>query len=277
MCFTPEVSITTALIEFAISIYILLKTKSKRLYSLVFFVFLLGFYQFTEFMLCTTSSPELWAKLGFATYTFLPILIYHILINFSKLKIKKFLYLIPSFFAILALLYPDFISSATCEYLHVNVKKLIFENNLLLILSYSLYYILFPAYGVYTFTNKINISKLSLKLKLCVIMFPVAVLGSILYFIILAINNGEVNNSWININYLIIISALIIVSLSLVFVNKLKKYFVWINLFIIAGTSILLYLLYYINPDFMNDFPSIYCQFALLYAISAVFAVDSIE
>lgn len=277
MCLTPAVSITTAFIEFAITIYLFLKTKNNRLYPIIFFVFLLGFYQFTEFMLCTTSSPEFWAKIGFATYTFLPIFVYNLFINLSGYKVKKYLYIIPLFFSIFALLFPNFISYADCNYLHITVEKLIFQNSLFLMISYPLYYILFPVYGVYVFSKKIEISKLNTKLKISLIMLPMAVLFSVLYYFVLIIIQENKINFWIHIGYIIFASSLVLILLSSVFINKMKKYFIWINIIILASSSILIYFLYFIVQNFTNNFPSIFCQFALLYAVAAVLIVNSLS
>ena len=94
MCFTPAISLTTALIEFIIATFILV--KYKRYVVPVFFailVYVLGIYQFTEFMLCTTNNAFLWAKLGFITYTFLPAIGLHFAFRLTK-KVRSTCFLL---------------------------------------------------------------------------------------------------------------------------------------------------------------------------------------
>ena len=90
MCFTPTVSLTTAIIEWVIATFILFRYK-KSVFSrfMALFIFILGFYQFSEYMLCTSGNVELWAKLGFISYTFLPALGLHFILSYTKNKFNK--------------------------------------------------------------------------------------------------------------------------------------------------------------------------------------------
>ena len=74
MCFTPTISLTTAIIEFIVVIYLIKRIKDKSLRALPWIILILGLYQLTEFFLCTTDN-QIWPKLGFIMYTFLPILL----------------------------------------------------------------------------------------------------------------------------------------------------------------------------------------------------------
>src|SRR3989339_701403 len=103
MCFTPIISLSTAIIEFLVGTFILIRYRNTlvSVFSAIF-VYVLGLYQFTEFMLCTTNNPHLWAAIGFATYTFLPAIV----------------------FALIAILRSDFILGTTCATLYVIVRIL---------------------------------------------------------------------------------------------------------------------------------------------------------
>ncbi len=135
MCFVPIISISTAFIEFFIAIFILFyfkKTPYKNT-SLIFILFL-GLYQLSEYLLCSTSNPFLWAKLGFITYTFLPALALKIVLEILDIsKTKKIfnnikIFFFPIMFSIFALVKDDFISTAICDKYFILVYKNFFEN-----------------------------------------------------------------------------------------------------------------------------------------------------
>ncbi|MFC1710925.1 histidine kinase N-terminal 7TM domain-containing protein [Nanoarchaeota archaeon] len=136
MCFTPAISLTTAIIEFVVATFILI--KYKKYVVPVFFavlIYVLGIYQFTEFMLCTSSNAFLWAKLGFITYTFLPAIALHFVLRLAKNRKHNWLvYIPPLFFSIWAAIKTDFIAHVSCSQLFVTSQKAI------LFPGYSLYY-----------------------------------------------------------------------------------------------------------------------------------------
>ena len=125
MCFTPTVSLTTAIIEFTLATILLLffkKTTLRNFFAL--FIYMLGIYQFSEFMLCSTSYSILWAKIGFVTYTFLPGLFLHATLRFLKRKPNLILiYLLPIIASIAAFLIPRFIIEARCESVFISVSN----------------------------------------------------------------------------------------------------------------------------------------------------------
>lgn len=128
MCFTPAISLTTAIIEFILAILILLlfkRTIITRFSAL--FITVLGAYQFSEFMLCTSNNIQTWVILGFIIYTFLPAIGLHAIIKFLKLKTKKWLvYTPPIIFSLIALLYRSFIIEGNCSKYFVKVKTIFF-------------------------------------------------------------------------------------------------------------------------------------------------------
>jgi len=128
MCYTPLIAITTAVVEFilaCIMIGVFRKSFFQTLFAL--FIVLLGTYQFTEFMLCTSQQPEFWALVGFLTYNFLPALALHGTLRFVGTKIHTlFLYVLPVLFS-LFVLSPEFIREASCNEPFVTVRHLFFQ------------------------------------------------------------------------------------------------------------------------------------------------------
>lgn len=142
MCFTPIASLTTAIFEFAVGIYVLSSGKKSLLNkTLAVFLFFLGSYQFTEFFLCLTGNP-LWAKLGFISYTFLPALGLIFTLTFLKIKSKKLVIIsIPVIYSILALLEENFIIQSSCGTYFVSARYFLFNSgSLFLGKVYLIYY-----------------------------------------------------------------------------------------------------------------------------------------
>lgn len=277
MCFTPIVSIITAIVEFIIALYLFYKIKDKRLYPLAIFVFLLGFYQFTEFMLCISMNYLIWAKVGFAVYTFMPILLYHFFINASGKKIKKYFYGIPIFFSLLALFYPKFISYASCNLLHVSVDSLVFNDNLILMTIYLLYYLIFPVYGLYIFSRKIKSVHNKKSVKFAVIVAPLALLLGLIYYFYSSFYEQNQTHTWLYTSVVIIVSIFILIFISLFLFKKSKKLFYYTNFLVLATTGVTIVLLYYLIPNITLNYSSIFCQFALLYAIASVLIINALE
>jgi hypothetical protein len=145
MCFTPTVSLITAIFEFLVIAFILIRFKRTVLIKfLVVFLFLLGFYQFTEFMLCTTGM-SIWITIGFMTYTFLPAVGMHFVVNFTSMKsgISEWLFYVPAIlFSLVAILSADFVVWYGCSGVYVAAQTLISNPLSLGIVSmlYILYY-----------------------------------------------------------------------------------------------------------------------------------------
>jgi len=141
MCFTPFVSISTAIIEFILATILLLyfpKTTLRNFSAIL--IYFLGFYQFTEFMLCISGNPIFWARLGFVTYSFLPAIALNSALRFVKRKPHPlFVYIIPFFVAVYAFSFPIVIS-ATCKTVFVEVHHSGPLFNTIIYSIYDLYY-----------------------------------------------------------------------------------------------------------------------------------------
>jgi len=213
MCFTPIVSLSTAILEFVVATAILVfcrKSLINRFFPLL--IYILGFYQFTEFMLCTSNYPFFWAKIGFITYSFLPAVGLHFVMKLTNRKYNYItLYMIPVIFSLMAFLKPGFIIESTCTTFFVIVIKDLF--NSLFSYIYGLYYFGFIMLFCYFLFNSFNKEKNQLKRK----------------------------------SYAIIFAATLITLLP----------------------ALVLFLIF---PAFKIMFPSVYCEFAVLFTVAALIA-----
>lgn len=144
MCFTPKISITTALVEFFVAVYVYL--TAKRIFAvklLVLFIYLLGMYQFSEFMLCRADNPELWARIGFLAYNFLPAIGLHFVLSYTRSKFPPaILYALPIIFAVVAIFANGFIAAASCQTFFVRVETYFYRavGGVMVTWIYWLYY-----------------------------------------------------------------------------------------------------------------------------------------
>ncbi|MBS3087890.1 hypothetical protein J4226_04830 [Candidatus Pacearchaeota archaeon] len=211
MCFTPWVSLTTAIVEFVVASFILFRYKNYLVpvFSAIF-VYILGFYQFSEFMLCVSSNSFLWASVGFATYTFLPAVGLHMAIRFTNTKFWNWvLYVFPVVVTFIVFIKEDFILNANCSWLFVYVETFLYSSkHLFLSIAYLTYYFGF-----------------------------ILIVGVIFLLHIKKRNMHKIYYFWIIIGTVTIIAPLLLLS---------------------------------IFPAMGLAFPSIYCEFALAYTISAI-------
>lgn len=153
MCFTPKISMTTAVIEFFVGTYLWLTLRKKFVVKLlVIFIYLLGLYQFSEFMLCTSDNPALWGRVGFVSYNFLPAVGLHFVIRLARRKFINWVLYIPAVtFAVMALVYKDFIVASSCNTVFVTVKTLFFRDvgSIWFTFVYWLYYFGFIFIGLW--------------------------------------------------------------------------------------------------------------------------------
>lgn len=142
MCFTPEISFATFAIEILLGIWILKKNPKKTLNQIgAVILFLLGVYQLTEFMLCTSGNPLLWGKWAHLVYTFLPALSLHWVYTLMRKKINlSLIYSLPIAFSILTIATVNFVKSATCDRYFITV---FYELSQLWFYSYVFYYGIF--------------------------------------------------------------------------------------------------------------------------------------
>jgi len=127
MCFTPAISLATAIIEFALAgVMFFVFKKSKLKNFLTVFIILLGLYQFSEFMLCSSSYSEFWAIFGFVVYSFLPAVGLHSALFFTKKWRSLFLlYVIPVAVSVFAIGFSNFIIVAQCDRVFVTIKTVL--------------------------------------------------------------------------------------------------------------------------------------------------------
>jgi len=216
MCFTPKISFLTAAIEFITAGYIYFHyPKTTLVKFLTVIITLLGFYQFTEFMLCTTGNAQLWGTLGFITYTFLPPIGLHFALAYRKDAVNKFfIYIFPISFTAIALLTDNFITSGTCATFFVSVENAFFNSvgSATRLIIYITYY------------------------------FSFIVLTCLLLY-------KDIRQ------------------------KKQKRYISAIFLATIILTLLPPLVLMIIFPALLIQFPSIYCQFAILFTVTALWCV----
>lgn len=211
MCFTPAISLSTFLIEFAIATFILFRYKN---YLFPFFwamiIYVLGFYQLTEFMLCSSSHPFFWARLGFATFSFLPAMILHFALRIVKIKFNKILIYIPPILSAIFVFWDNLITRANCT-------RFFIETNI---------YLRWP-------------------LTINALLYTIYYFGFILLAIFILIKNARTLDK----------------------IDKKLSYLIVISLLIISLPPIFLI---FIFPLMGIRFPSVYCEFALLFSIVAL-------
>jgi hypothetical protein len=177
-----------AIFEFIIATLILLFFRRSIINNFfAVFIYVLGFYQFTEFMLCSTSYPVLWAKLGFITYTFLPAIGLHSVIAFTKKKYNLFwIYILPVLFALFALFKPDFILQSECHSCLVIVRSYFFnpQNIVSSIIYFLLYYFGFIALTFFVIIKNYKRQKSKIVKKIAILML-IAIVISLLPAVIL--------------------------------------------------------------------------------------------
>lgn len=229
MCFSQTISLFTAIFEFVIATSILIFFRKSLINRFsVIFVYLLGFYQFTEFMLCKFNNPILWAKLGYVTYTFLPTIILYFTIKLNKQKKHSnngnksnanaksswpyILYVIPVIFSLIAIFTKNFVVTSECSTLFVIIKL---AKNQIHSILYTIYYFGFGALACLFLFKKLRKEKSFIKKKIYIIILLAA--------------------------FVSLIAAKILIE---------------------------------ILPSLNIMFPSIYCEFALLFSIAAIIAAE---
>lgn len=123
MCYTPVVSLTTAIIEWVLAFTLLFAYRKSALRPYAFFILaLLGAYQFGEYRLCVTGQAEFWGTFAFLSYTFLPALGLHAVLSYLRKHVSLMLvYAPPIVFSLVALSLRPFIAQGTCEPLFVTI------------------------------------------------------------------------------------------------------------------------------------------------------------
>jgi len=213
MCFTPAISLTTAIIEFTIALYILHAFKKSAKYKiLALVIFILGAYQFTEFMTCTSTNPFFWIKIGIILYTFLPATILHYARKTRWPRAKNFaLYIIPAVISLYILFQKNFIISTKCTTFFINVITLFHENSQIRI-PYFIYYGGFIIATAFILWQEFNEEKNKIHKRIKFISFASIILlmvGAIILFIIVPIYDYPFPSTFCQFTLLFTIMALI--------------------------------------------------------------------
>lgn len=222
MCFAPKISLATAIIEFFVATFLLVRFKWTTVVKFTtVFIYLLGLYQFTEFMLCTVGDAGVWGRVGFVAYNALPAVAVDFTLRYVGHKFRGgwlnwLLYLPTVIFAATAVFTPGFISEGTCSTVFVVIKTLFFRD----------------------------------------VGFPLATFAYWAYYF-----------------------GYIAIACGMLFKGFLKEphrtrrgvYFMMLLALLLSLMPALLFIV--IMPSFGVMFPSVYCQFALLFAVFAFIAV----
>lgn len=273
MCFTPAISLATATVEFGITGYLARPGQPKELRPLAAFTFALGAYQFTEFLLCMTEWADLWARVGFAAYGMLPILLLHSFMRLAGKKLRLELYAIPIALIGYAVLRERFVLEAGCNLLTVSISHMAFEQAPILMIAFFAYYGFFPliALGIYTrYAMRKSTGETNLKLRLALSCIPLAVLGSQLYFLAATWEQTNADETWQSMILITTAIIMAVVTAGSIRLVRSSTLFQWILMAITTSSAVTALILYVIFPAFAYDFPSIYCHFALLYGIAAL-------
>ncbi len=87
-CHYMIISLITAVVEFCILFYLLFlfkKHKNNKVLLASVMVLFLGLYQLSEYMLCNTAHSEMWARFGFAVYSFIPAIAFNFFLSYLVL------------------------------------------------------------------------------------------------------------------------------------------------------------------------------------------------
>jgi hypothetical protein len=187
MCFTPIVSLSTAIFEFAVATFILIHyRKSNISKAIIILIYCLGLYQFSEFMLCSSNNPVSWAKIGFIAYTFLPALGLKTFLKYTGKKQNDLLiFIIPVIYSIFAVTKANFILESSCEKYFIIVKNMFWASpNVIPMILYSCYYFGFIGYICYLIINHYATTQNKIK-KLRDLFFFIGISISLIFALVL--------------------------------------------------------------------------------------------
>lgn len=187
MCFTPLISITIAIFEFLVAIIVLsVYKKNKTSKIIAWFMFVLGFYQFTQFMVCKTDYQNLWSTIGFVTYSYLPAIgVYLVNIFVKRIKNPKNLFIAPIIVTIYAIINNNFIKTVSCNKYFISVSTYVFTpENYIYKWVYMIYYFGFIALCLFYLAKYIDQEKDKIKRKMAQILL-IALMTSLFPAIIL--------------------------------------------------------------------------------------------
>lgn len=217
MCFSPKISLATALVEFAVSFFLIFRYKLNFFVKLLaIFIAVLGLYQFAEYMMCTTGYVDLWGRFGFIAYTLLPAMGLHFVLRFSRKKFSYYLLYIPTLiFIATAIFVEEFMLVGFCADYFVVMRNVF-------VTSGNFDYLKYVYMGYYS----------------------IYILLSIL-FLVPGLINADSRPK--RVLYMMAIGALVVS----------------------AGAA---FVFIVVLPDFKVMFPSIYCEFSLIFAFIGLVA-----
>jgi hypothetical protein len=193
MCFAPQISLLTAVVEWVLVAIVLLKFRRSLVARFVaVFIFVLGLYQFTEFMLCRTALTSLWAQIGFLTYTFLPAMGLHFMLRLVDRKSKlAWCYILPVTFSILSIVSKGFVLGSACHQFFVSTQLMFFNPvaHRIIMSIYSMYYFGFIVIASMIASKAIMAEKEKIKKKIMIFGLAavwVATLPAFVFVIILS-------------------------------------------------------------------------------------------
>ncbi len=144
-CFTPFVSLSTFVIEILLALYVIFKYKMTKFNRLaVIIIILLGTFQLSEYMLCTTGNQLFWAKIGTASIALLPAMGLHLItLLSSKSKLVTIGYIFAA--AIVSLI---FFNSALTIHIQCTGNFVILLPQNIYLQIYMYYYVGFLLIGI---------------------------------------------------------------------------------------------------------------------------------
>ncbi|MFC1686056.1 hypothetical protein ACFLZZ_03485 [Nanoarchaeota archaeon] len=194
MCFTPEISFTTFAVEMVLAFWVFHRNPKKTLNLIgAAILFLLGAYQFTELMICTSGNPLFWGMMAHLTYTFLPALAIHwsYALKGAKKSNLHVIYLLPTIFVLVSLFSTNFVKSAECTKYFVTIM---YEWLPIWFYGYGLYYGIFIIISMVILLEALVKEKNEYKRKIYVwgiggmLSFTMPVYGLVLFFPALSIS-----------------------------------------------------------------------------------------
>ncbi|MGK0209475.1 MAG: hypothetical protein ACI83O_000752 [Patescibacteria group bacterium] len=277
MCYTPFVSAATAAIEFGIAIFLFSVIADRRLRVLPYFVLFLGLYQLSEFLLCTMGGV-VFARIGFAAFTMLPVLAAHLFYDLRRVKFSWIWYVFPLSFVGLGLFYPDFIVRASCELFYIIVDTAFFRRYKLMLYVYCVYYFIFPTYASFMFLisrRKTPIDVNRWKIRIVYTFVPLGLLLAELFLLYSAWADVESSFAWLVFSSFLIFLGVVL----FLFSFSEASGNVFIELVMIMFLALLFFgaTIYFVFPWTGYIFASVYCHFALLYSLAAILLVQVVQ
>ena len=115
-CFTPLVTLLTFFIELIFAIYVIIKYRMSlfgRLSALL--LFLLAFFQLSEFIICKGAYPLIWAEIAYLSTIFMPIIGIHLISLVTKKNIwTKIGYFFAIVISLIILFVPNIFVGTSC-------------------------------------------------------------------------------------------------------------------------------------------------------------------